>query len=350
MLKAQKDMKDTLQQELNKIHSVFEQYRSKNNELQLKLEKESKLKTETATKHHKKEKKSKGRSRSSSSAHSGSTSSLVPSKSTEVDLSHVVVCERLSEGPGGSGAMVYSCLVDGWMCAMKEFSVHGVEGALVEGILTEISLLESLPYHRNLVRYLFHQATETRIRLFMTKYACNLTSYLKRMRKDNQHFSEHQIVKMAQDIVRGLDLLHQHNVMHRDLKSDNVFVTLNMTGDVECLSIGDFDTAKLVSNLNVAKTIIGTPGYIAPEILKGKNKTEYSFAVDVWSLGMVLYEMMTLKRPFEEASMLEVTRLNENGYLPEISPELQEKYANIVPLFKRCLSVNPEDRPTIKDC
>ena len=188
--------------------------------------------------------------------------------------------------------MVYSCMIDGWSCAMKEFELDEFEPLLLEGILREISLLESLPYHRNLVRYLFHQTTENKVRLFMAKYATNLTNILKRMRKEVKFFSEYEIVRHAADLIRGIDVLHQHNIMHRDLKvnttyykpnscqSDNIFVTLNSHGDIDCLSIGDFDTAKRISIDSSAKTVIGTPGYIAPEILKSRNKKEYSFSVD----------------------------------------------------------------------
>ncbi len=70
---------------------------------------------------------------------------------------------------GGSGASVYLCEVDGWSCVMKEVIVQG-EGFSTEGFEQEITLLESLPHHKNLVRYLFHVKTHSSIRLFMTRY------------------------------------------------------------------------------------------------------------------------------------------------------------------------------------
>ena len=73
-----------------------------------------------------------------------------------IDLNNVVVNEIISTVVGGSGAIVYSCTIDGWQCAMKEFEITKLPREIIDGIETEVSLLESLPQHKNLVRYLFH--------------------------------------------------------------------------------------------------------------------------------------------------------------------------------------------------
>ena len=64
---------------------------------------------------------------------------------------------------------------------------------------------------------------------------------------------------------------------------------------------------------------------------------------------MVLYEMMTLKRPFEDNSAFEIGKLTESGFIPEISEEIEERYKNIIPLFQQCLNVDPSQRPTVKE-
>lgn len=95
-----------------------------------------------------------------------------------VNTRHIVVNEKLAS-PGGSGANVYVCTVDGitllwtidsflgWQCVLKEIDFVDPEDA--SHIEKEIQILESLPYHKNLVRYLFHEVTKSRIRLFMTR-------------------------------------------------------------------------------------------------------------------------------------------------------------------------------------
>jgi polo-like kinase 1 len=82
-------------------------------------------------------------------------------------------------------------------------------------------------------------------------------------------------------IVNALRYLHQHKVIHRDLKLGNLFLNENME-----IKLGDFGLAtKLEYDGEKKKTICGTPNYIAPEILEGKG---HSYEVDIWSVGVIL--------------------------------------------------------------
>eukprot|EP01114_Cavostelium_apophysatum_P015408 TRINITY_DN4185_c0_g1_i1.p1 TRINITY_DN4185_c0_g1~~TRINITY_DN4185_c0_g1_i1.p1 ORF type:complete len:665 (-),score=153.12 TRINITY_DN4185_c0_g1_i1:35-2029(-) len=285
-------------------------------------------------------------------------------ESIVVDTTNIVIGERLSES-GGSGAGIYSCVVDGWTCAMKEFKVTaGLEKDLLSHIETELKMLESLPVHRNLVRYLFHRRVnfekretdghptdfhpgpDARVQLFMTKYSTTLSSEIKNKRIQGQHFTQAEIARFCLDIVRGIEVLHNHNIIHRDLKSGNIFAILGLGGTPHTLVIGDFDTAKIVTNIDLPKTTLGTPGYIAPEIMQSKNKQVYTYKADIWSFGMVMYELMTLKRPFEEFSLFEMVKMTEQAALPPIAEDVAGRYAGLIPIWKRCLQHNPYERPT----
>jgi serine/threonine-protein kinase CLA4 len=79
-----------------------------------------------------------------------------------------------------------------------------------------------------------------------------------------------------------LIFLHEHEIIHRDIKSDNIFVNYNSTGDIAYLSIGDFDRSKIVNNGGTAKTTVGTTSWLAPEVLNSENVKEYTFSVDIW--------------------------------------------------------------------
>ena len=93
-------------------------------------------------------------------------------------------------------------------------------------------------------------------------------------------------------IVSSLKYLHKHNVIHRDLKLGNLFINNDMR-----VKVGDFGLAtKLTRPDERKKTICGTPNYIAPEILEGKNG--HSFEVDIWSTGVILYTLLVGKPPF----------------------------------------------------
>ena len=106
------------------------------------------------------------------------------------------------------------------------------------------------------------------------------------------------------------------------------------------MKIGDFGIAKvLLATLQKAQTIAGTPCYFSPEIVKNQP---YSFSTDVWSMGVMLYEMCMQKLPFGNDFMT-YARIVEGAYDPvtgPYSPEMKE-------LIKKCLTVDPSQRPTV---
>lgn len=108
---------------------------------------------------------------------------------------------------------------------------------------------------------------------------------------------------------------HDHKIIHRDIKASNIFLHDNH------IKLGDFGLAKnLKSSTHHLKGVLGTPLYIAPEILE---ETGYSFPADIWSLGVVFYELMNLEIPF--------TATTFPGLIKQITcdpiPELNKNYS-----------------------
>jgi len=97
-------------------------------------------------------------------------------------------------------------------------------------------------------------------------------------------------------LVKAVQYLHDNLVIHRDLKSHNLFLDKNMN-----IKLGDFGIAtQLDSPDEKCKTLCGTPNYVAPEIIRGpKEMRRYSFQVDIWSMGVIFYSMLFGKAPFE---------------------------------------------------
>ena len=133
--------------------------------------------------------------------------------------------------------------------------------------------------------------------------------------------------------------IHKKKIIHRDLKSGNIF--LMKSGIVK---VGDFGIAKgLQSTWEKAKTFVGTPYFLSPEII---NNQPYDNKSDIWALGVLLYELMTFQMPFNAVSlpMLSI-KINRGVY--KTPPSIYS--SDIRNLLKKCLTVNPDKRPSIDE-
>ena len=117
--------------------------------------------------------------------------------------------------------------------------------------------------------------------------------------KAKEVMPEREIMDIFIQIALGLRQLHKQHLLHRDLKSANVFLTSN--GGVK---VGDFGFSKQLNyTMALASTVCGTPYYFSPELCQ---KLPYNNKSDVWSLGVILYEMINLRKPFEAKTLKEL--------------------------------------------
>ena len=138
-----------------------------------------------------------------------------------------------------------------------------------------------------------------------------MSELIKRRKKLSEPETRYYLIQ----IVESLRYLHSNLVIHRDLKLGNLFIDGNMR-----IKVGDFGLAtKLTYPDERRKTICGTPNYIAPEILEGKNG--HSFEVDIWSTGVILYTLLVGKPPFQSKDVLSTyKRILMNSY--DFPPEM----------------------------
>lgn len=269
----------------------------------------------------------------------------------KVNLTNLQINELTAIG-NGMGTSIFSCLVDGWQCCMKEMSLEGVSEAEVKAFETEVELLEKLPYHANIARYLFHEKSDNRYRLFMTKYAMSLRDVITTRRTNvsagtASYFYPGEIAKWVAQVANGVDFLHKNHVVHRNLKPDVVLCTLDTRGFLSNLAITDFDSAKAVSKKKQAKTQIGTPSYMSPEVFCTDGSVPYTQKVDVWGLGMLIYELMTLMTPYEDEDFSKLNTLIPSGTLPS-TDHIASDYDALLQIFRECCQLDPAKRPEVK--
>lgn len=150
-----------------------------------------------------------------------------------------------------------------------------------------------------------------------------------------------EALRIGQELAAGLAHAHEAGIVHRDLKPENVLLTPE--GSVK---LADFGLAKADAASQTLQTgqgvILGTPGYLAPEILQGVHAGP---AADLYALGVILYELLAGEPPFDGADAIEVLRSQSRGLprpLESLAPELPRA---LVELVHRCLDSDPARRP-----
>jgi len=266
-----------------------------------------------------------------------------------INLKDIVVHDILATG--GSGAIVYNCTVSGWGCCMKELDLKNTNIKMQEAFLSEMEILENLPPSPNLCKYLFHIKKKHKLQIFMTRYSASFRMTLDERQEliaqgRQEMFKPSDIATMCLDILCGLTILHKNKIIHRDLKSANILVTYDSHKTIKRLAISDFDAAKKIGKKIKAKTVLGTPNWMAPEVLKASQDGAYTFAVDIWSFGMVLYEMLTLNVPYKNVEVIDLTAHILKGKRPEFPEDFSKSFDVLRAVFNMCTELNPSKRPT----
>ncbi|KAG1466958.1 hypothetical protein G6F56_004594 [Rhizopus delemar] len=145
------------------------------------------------------------------------------------------------------------------------------------------------------------------------------------------------IARITRDILRALARIHKLNRIHRDIRSDNIL--LNSRGDVKLTDFGQ--CAQLTKSQPKRNSIVGTPYWMAPELIKGQY---YDDKVDIWSLGILLIEMAQNNPPYVELPPLKALYLiASNGIPPLYEPERwSDEFKDFLQL---CTSMDPAERP-----
>nr|XP_024651348.1 serine/threonine-protein kinase Nek11 isoform X9 [Macaca nemestrina] len=148
-------------------------------------------------------------------------------------------------------------------------------------------------------------------------------------------FPDNQIIEWFIQLLLGVDYMHERRILHRDLKSKNIFLKNNL------LKIGDFGVSRLLmGSCDLATTLTGTPYYMSPEALKHQG---YDTKSDIWSLACILYEMCCMNHAFAGSNFLSIVLKIVEGDTPSL-PERYPKELNAI--MESMLNKNPSLRPS----
>ena len=251
-----------------------------------------------------------------------------------------IIKERIG---AGSYATVYKVQrkIDKQILVLKKIPFYQNENkANIEDAKNEARILKQLEY-KYIVKC-FDSFEENNSLNIVMEYCerGDLSSFLKEYKQKNKYLSENIIWKFFIQISLGLAYIHHHKILHRDLKTLNIFLTKNL--DVK---IGDLGVAKILQNTLHAYTFIGTPFYLSPEICEEKPYNEKS---DVWALGCILYELCTFKHPYNAKNQPALFLKIISGNYDPIGDNYN--YSNdLKKMIESLLEKNYINRPSMKE-
>ncbi|XP_059100843.1 serine/threonine-protein kinase Nek1 isoform X2 [Peromyscus eremicus] len=242
--------------------------------------------------------------------------------------------QKIGEGSFGKAVLVKST-EDSRHYVIKEINISRMSGKERQESRREVAVLANMK-HPNIVQY--KESFEENGSLYIVMDYCEGGDLFKRINaQKGALFQEDQILDWFVQICLALKHVHDRKILHRDIKSQNIFLTKDGT-----VQLGDFGIARVLnSTVELARTCIGTPYYLSPEICENKP---YNNKSDIWALGCVLYELCTLKHAFEAGNMKNLVLKIISGSFPPVSLHYSYDLRSLLSqLFKR----NPRDRPSV---
>lgn len=250
------------------------------------------------------------------------------------DLSHLFIGNKFASG---ANSRIYRGIYKQRAVAVKMVRIPERDEArravLEDQFNSEVAFLSRL-YHPNIVQFIA-ACKKPPVYCIITEYMSQGTLRMYLNKKDPYSLSSETILKLALDISRGMEYLHAQGVIHRDLKSQNLLLNDEMR-----VKVADFGTSCLETACQATKGNKGTYRWMAPEMTKEKP---YTRKVDVYSFGIVLWELTTCLLPFQGMTPVQAAyAASEKNLRPPLSTSCSPVLNNLI---KRCWSANPARRP-----
>merc|ERR1711916_57145 len=200
---------------------------------------------------------------------------------------------------------------DGETYVVKLVNIADFGAKDLEHAMAEITVLTAFD-HPNIIKHVESFVEENTLAIVMENAdGGDLETLLKRQRETGKYMKESHVLHYFVQIALALKHVHDRKILHRDLKTQNIFLTSN-----GWVKLGDFGlTAVLENTAATAQTRLGTPYYMSPELVRGEP---YDSKTDIWALGCVLYKMCALKHAFPAKSMKALVEAIQNDPTPKV--------------------------------
>lgn len=242
----------------------------------------------------------------------------------------------LGKGSFGS-AILIKRKNDDVLFVVKEIPLGQLSKKERAGARKECAVLQKLQ-HPNIVKYVEH--FENRNSLYLVMEYCNDSDLSEKVKECHGVMKESSILYYFSQVCLAVKYLHSKHILHRDIKTMNVFLMKN-----GAVKIGDFGIATvLMSTMGLAKTVCGTPYYFSPELCRNRS---YDSKSDIWSLGILLYECATGgHHPFDGMNISQLMhRIVKTPHPPLSNAAYSPEFRNLVDW---CLQKDPIRRPSIQ--
>ncbi|XP_053235118.1 serine/threonine-protein kinase Nek9 [Podarcis raffonei] len=248
---------------------------------------------------------------------------------------HYAPIRVLGRGAFGE-ATLYRRTEDDSLVVWKEVDLTRLSEKERRDALNEIVIL-ALLQHDNIIAYYNHFMDNTTL-LIELEYCNGGNLYDKILRQKDKLFEEEMVVWYLFQIASAVSCIHREGILHRDIKTLNIFLT-----KANLIKLGDYGLAKkLNSEYSMAETLVGTPYYMSPELCQG---VKYNFKSDIWAVGCVAFELLTLKRTFDATNPLNLcVKIVQGNRAMEVDSSVYS--LDLIHMVHSCLDQDPEKRPT----
>ncbi|CAN6686491.1 unnamed protein product [Malus baccata var. baccata] len=250
----------------------------------------------------------------------------------EIDRRLLKIGDRIASGSCGD---LYRGIYLGQDVAIKILRSEHLNDALEDEFAQEVAILREV-HHSNVVRFI-GACTKSPHLCIVTEYmpGGSLYDYL---HKNHNILKLSELLKFAIDVCKGMEYLHQNNIIHRDLKTANLLMDTN-----NVVKVADFGVARFQNQEGVMTAETGTYRWMAPEVI---NHQPYDQKADVFSFAIVLWELVTAKVPYDTMTPLQAALGVRQGLRPEIP---NNGHPKLLELMQRCWDSFPSNRPSFSD-